>query len=82
MSRTHVCVQCPSSCDLFGIYGVHEGGFWTLTAQYAKRGLRNGRAIVCRSVCLSVCLINRQEQRCAAGLLLSAPKLAGDGAQQ
>jgi len=78
MSRTHVCVQCPFSCDLFGIYGVHEGGLLTLTAQYAKRGLRNGRAIVCRSVCL----INRQQQRCAAGLLLSAPKLAGDGAQQ
>ena len=41
----------------------------TLPAEYAEQGLGNGRVSTVRR---SVCPVDRQEQRCAAGLLLSA----------
>jgi len=44
-------------------------------AVYADQGLRNGRVFVRPSVRLSVCPIDRQQQRRAAGLLLSAVRL-------
>ena len=55
-----------------------SSSLWTLSAQYAEEDLWSGLA----SVRLSVCPVNWQQQRHAAGLLLSVPRVGDIDRQQ
>ena len=70
----HACTPRRHSIFSFNLYVCNRTicGLLTPLAYYAEQSLRNGRSSIRPSVRPSVCHIDRQQQRRAAGLLLSS----------